>query len=47
LFIGEPKALSIELILENPVFFNQIVDNGLLVSVKPAGQGDDQKLEGI
>jgi len=47
LFIREPKALSIKLILENTVFFNQIVDNGLLVAIKPAGQGDDQKLEGI
>ena len=46
LFIGESKTLSIELILENTVFFNQIVDNGLLVAVKPAGQGDDQELEG-
>ncbi|MHC5001179.1 MAG: hypothetical protein ACYTE1_10240, partial [Planctomycetota bacterium] len=47
LFIGESKTLSIELILENTVFFNQIVDNGLLVAVKPAGQGDDQELEGM
>ena len=47
LFIGESKTLSIELILEDTVFFNQIVDNGLLVAVKPPGQGDDQKLEGI
>jgi hypothetical protein len=47
LFIGEPKALTIKLILENTVFFNQIVDNSLLLAVKPAGQGDDQKLKGM
>ena len=47
LFIGKSKTLSIKLILENTVFFNQIVDNGLLVTVQPAGQSDDQKLEGM
>jgi len=44
LFIGEPKALSIMLILENTVFFDQIIDDRLLVAVKPTGQGDGQKL---
>ena len=47
LFIGKPKTLSIELILEHTVLFDQIVDDGLLVAVKPAGQRDDQKLEGM
>ena len=47
LFIGEPKTLPIKLILENTVFFDQIVDNCLLVAVKPTGQGDDQKLKGM
>jgi len=34
------------LILENTVFFDQIGDNSLLVAVKSAGNGDDQKLKG-
>jgi len=32
------------LILENTVFFDQIVDDCLLLAVKPTGQSDDQKL---
>ena len=47
LFIGQPKTLSIKLILENAVFFDQIVDDGLLVAVKPAGQRDHEKMEGL
>jgi len=47
LFKGEPKALSIKLILENTVFFDQIAEDGLLVVVKPTSQGDSQKLEGM
>ncbi len=47
LFIGEPRALSIKLILENTVFFDEIVDDCLLVAVKPAGKGDDQRLKGM
>ena len=45
LFSSEPKTLSIELVLEDRVFSNQIVDNGLLMAAKPAGQSDDQKLQ--
>jgi hypothetical protein len=47
LFVGEPKTLSNKLIPENTVFFDQIVDDGLLVTIKPASHGDDQKLEGM
>jgi hypothetical protein len=45
LFIGNPNTLPIKLILEKTVFFDQIVDDSLLVAVKPTGQGDGQKLE--
>ena len=47
LFVGEPKPLSLELIFQNPVFFDEIVDDCLLVAVKPTGQCDDQKLKGM
>ena len=47
LFIGEPKTPSIKLIFEHAVFFDQVVDDSLLVAVEPAGQRDDQKLEGV
>ena len=40
LFIGEPKPLSLELIFQNTVFFDEIVDDCLLVAIKPAGQSD-------
>ena len=45
LFVSEPKTLSIKLILGNTIFFDQIVDDCLLLAVEPAGQGDGQKLE--
>ncbi len=47
LFIGERTVLSIKFTLEKTVVFDQIVDDGLLVTVKSAGQGDDQKLKGM
>ncbi len=47
LFIGESKTLSNKLIPENTVFFDQIVDDGLLLTIKPAGHGNDQKLKGM
>ena len=40
LFVGEPKPLSLQLIFQNPVFFDEIVDHCLLVTIKPAGQSD-------
>ena len=46
MFIGEPKTLSsVKLIFENAVFFDQIVDDDLLVAVKPAGQGNYEEME--
>ena len=45
--IGETKPLSLELILEHAVFFYKIVDDRLLLTVKPAGQGDYQQMEGL
>ena len=41
------NSQSYPLSIKLTVFFNQITDNGLWVSLKPAGQGDDQKLEGM
>jgi hypothetical protein len=35
LFVGEPRALSFELLLENTVLFDEIVDHRLLLAVKP------------
>jgi len=40
LFIGEPEPMSLELIFQNTVFFDEIVDDCLLVMIKPAGQSD-------
>ena len=47
LFVGEPKPLSFELLLENTVLFDEIVDDRLLLSVKPAGQGNYKEVEGL
>jgi hypothetical protein len=47
LFVGEPKPLSFELLLENTVLFDEIVDDRLLVSTEPAGQGDYEEVEGL
>ena len=33
LFVGEPKSLTVELIPENTVFFDEIVDDRLLIAV--------------
>ena len=46
LFVGEPKPPSFELILENTVLFDEIVDDRLLVVVKPADQGNNEEVEG-
>jgi hypothetical protein len=45
LFVGEPKPLPFELILENTALFYKIVDDRLLVAVKPAGQRDYEEVE--
>jgi hypothetical protein len=37
LFVGKPKPLSFELLLENTVLFDEIVDHRLLAAVKPTG----------
>jgi len=42
LFVGKQKSLSSELLLENSVLFHEIVDDRLLLSIKPACQGDNQ-----
>ncbi|MEA2080245.1 MAG: hypothetical protein U9P00_10390 [Pseudomonadota bacterium] len=45
LFVSKPKPLSFELLLENTVLFDEIVDNRLLVAVKPTGQSDYEEVE--
>ena len=45
LLFGEPKSLFFELILENTVFFDEIIDDCLLLAVKPAGQAGYQEME--
>ena len=45
LFVGEPKPLSFELLLEHTVLFDEIVDDRLLVAIKPAGQGNYEEME--
>lgn len=42
LFVGKPEPLSFELLLENTVLCDEIIDDHLLLSVRPAGQGDNQ-----
>jgi len=39
------STLSFELLLENTVLFDEIVDDRLLVAVKPAGQGNYEEME--
>jgi hypothetical protein len=45
LFIGEPKPLAFELILKNTVLFDDIVNDRLLMAVKPTGLGIHQQME--
>jgi len=45
LLVGKPKPLSFELLLENTVLFDEIVDDHLLVAVKPACQGNYEEME--
>jgi hypothetical protein len=47
LLIGEPKPLSFQLLLEHTVLFDEIVDDRLLLAIKPAGQGNDKEMEGL
>jgi len=47
LLVGEPKPLSLELIFQNTIFFDEIVDDCLLVSIKPTGQCHNQELQGM
>ena len=45
MFVGEPKPLSYKLLLENTVSFDEIVDDRLLVVVKPTGQHNYKEVE--
>ena len=45
LFVGEPKSLSSELLLEHTVLLDEIIDDHLLLAVESAGQGDYKEME--
>jgi hypothetical protein len=45
LFVGEPKSLPSELLLEHTVLLDEIIDDHLLLAVKSACQGDDKEVE--
>ena len=45
LFIGAPKPLSFDLILENTVLFDEMIDDCLLLAVEPAGEAGYQEME--
>ena len=47
LFVREPKSLSSELFLEYTVLLDEIIDDHLLLAVKPAGQRNDEEVEGL
>lgn len=42
--VGEAEPPSPELALEDPVFFQQVVEDALLVAVEPAGEDDGEDL---
>jgi hypothetical protein len=48
LFVGEPKPLSFELLLENTILFDEdeIVDHRMLPAVKPSCQGITRRWKG-
>jgi len=46
-FVDEAKSLAFKWLLENTVLSDEIVDDRLLVVVKPAGQGNNEKVEGL
>jgi hypothetical protein len=46
LFVGEPMSLSSELLLEHTVLLDEIVDDHLLLAVKPAGQRNSRRWKG-
>jgi len=45
LFVGEAKPLSFQLLFENTVLFDEIVDDRLLMAIKPACQGNYEEME--
>ena len=47
LFVGEPKSLTSELLLEHTVLLDEIIDDHLLLAVKPAGQRNYEEVEGL
>ena len=44
--IGQPKALSTQLTPQDSIFFNQIGQGLLLLTIQPADQSDEKKPEG-
>ena len=43
--VGEAPGFAAELLEQNAIFFLEVFDDGLLVSVHPAGHGNEEELE--
>ncbi len=43
--IGQMQSTTLELLFENTILFHQIVDDGLLVSIHPAGKNGREEME--
>ena len=43
--LREPSGFAADLFEENAIFFLEVFDHGLLMSVHPAGNGDEEELE--
>jgi hypothetical protein len=47
LFVSEPKLISCDLLFQNTIFFDEIVDNCLLMAVEPTRHRDHEKVKGL
>ena len=47
LVVVQPQTPSTELLLQHPVFLDEVLDDLLLAAAHPACDGDEKKLEGL
>ena len=47
LIIRETQTPAAELLTQNPILFSQLVDQILLLTVQPSGQGEDEELQRV
>jgi hypothetical protein len=47
LIIVEPQTLSLELLLQHPVFLDQIGDHVLLMTIQPTSEAREQHLQRV